>query len=172
MAFFDPIRCDPPPQSDVQGDQTGPVAAKAQATLHLLVSGTRIATPQGEVEVDRIARGDTVTTRLHGPQRVEAPAPCTKPRLSLIVEPRLTPVAIGVGALGHGLPAQPIWLHPLSRIVAGPPGAQPRRACDLVGDAGVVRVFPNGVTYVALRLPAEAQLQVAGVWLGPQGDVP
>ncbi|MES2144801.1 MAG: Hint domain-containing protein [Pseudomonadota bacterium] len=170
MAFLDPIACHDMAicdrrQSCAPNGQGAPLAA-----WHMLVAGTAVMTPDGPRPVEAIATGDSIISADHGAQVVHDIRHDRMTRLSLIAAPRLTPVRIGAGALGPGLPDRTVWLHPGTPILTGSDAGRPRRAMDLVGDSDVMRVFPDQITFVALRLPAASAIQAAGLWLGAQQD--
>ena len=68
----------------------------AVTTVPCFVRGTRIRTPQGEVAVEDLARGDLVETRDHGPQPLTWIGSRTVP-----AEGRFAPVVIEAGTFGH-----------------------------------------------------------------------
>jgi autotransporter-associated beta strand protein len=82
---------------------------------YCLVQGTRVMTPQGEVAVEALRRGDRIVTlqadgrvgesevRWLGVQRLRAKA---------WRDPRLMPVCIKAGALGEGLPMRDLYVSP------------------------------------------------------------
>jgi len=82
---------------------------------YCLVQGTRVMTPQGEVAVEALRRGDRIVTlqadgrvgesevRWLGVQRLRAKA---------WRDPRLMPVCIKAGALGEGLPRRDLYVSP------------------------------------------------------------
>lgn len=170
MAFLDPILCDDTETCDHRRS-CGPTGQGAVlATWYMLVAGTAVMTPDGLRPVEAIAPGDSIIGADHSAQAVRDIRHDRMTRLSLIAAPRLTPVRIGAGALGHGLPDRTVWLHPCTTILTGSDAGWPRRAMDLVGDSDVMRVFPDQITFVALQLPPASALQAAGLWLGAQQD--
>ncbi|PTX54193.1 Ca2+-binding RTX toxin-like protein [Litoreibacter ponti] len=64
-------------------------------------AGTLIATPQGEVSVERLRPGDLVETLDHGPQPLVWVASRRLGRAELTAHPKLKPVLLGAGAFGQ-----------------------------------------------------------------------
>ena len=82
------------------------VEAVSLVRLAGLAQGTRVATPGGEVPVERLVRGDRVVTKA-GPLRM------------IVAEARsarVAPVRIAPGALGGGLPAREMVVGPATRV--------------------------------------------------------
>lgn len=153
--------------------EDGPCRSDPMApSWHVLVAGTRLATALGDVPVDRITPGDLVMTRADGVQVVLDVVIGTVPRLALIQAPRLTPVAIAASALAAGLPCRELRLFPMTRVIVDGQNADAaaKRATDLVGEDRIARVFPDGVTYVAILLPVPAAVNAEGCWLAPNPD--
>lgn len=130
-----------------------------------LCAGTQVATPRGPVPVESLRPGDLVLT-LDGP-----PMPV---RLVLQEvhrfrsrEDRARPVLIGAGALGAGLPRQPLRLSPQHRVLMRDPldGSEALvPAVKLADRPGIRRM--RGVAqaeYVNILLDRHAVLGVAGL---------
>jgi hypothetical protein len=152
---------------------SGPDAPSRPDRFQLtLVQGSRVATIRGEVAVQDIVAGDAVVAPCGKAHKVIAITLCTLTRQDLIAAHRLTPVLMRAGALGAGLPQDDLCLHPMTRLCVDMPstGTATSRATDLVGDGRVMRIFPDGVTYVTLTLAAQGMVQVSGVWLAPATD--
>jgi len=63
-------------------------------------SGTLIATPTGNVEIDRLAIGDQVVTKDNGPQKIRWIGRRVLDRATLLATPKLRPILIREGVLG------------------------------------------------------------------------
>ena len=149
-------------------DATEPAGQAIQDGFHLtLVKGTHVATGRGDVAAEDMVSGDVVLTHSSGPQPVVSVTVRHMTRQALIAAHRLTPVLVRAGALGDRLPGRDLCLHPRARLSTDAPSGDTgtRRAADLVGDGQIVRIFPDGVTYVDLALGAAAVVRVAGIWL-------
>jgi Hint domain len=138
-----------------------------------LVLGAKVTTSRGDVAVEDILPGDELVTR--GADSVQVLSSVARPltREALIAAHRLTPVLVRAGGLGAGLPESDLRLYPWTQfcIPENAGRTATRRAMDLIGDGAVMRVFPDGVTYVAITLAAPAEVMVAGLWLtSERGD--
>ncbi|UWQ94121.1 Hint domain-containing protein [Rhodobacteraceae bacterium M385] len=111
-------------------------------------SGTLIDTPNGPVRVETLRPGDQVLTADHGPQTLRWIGGQRLPHPGLHA-----PIKISTGALGNGLPNQPLAVSPQHRILVQSPIVQ--------------RMF--GVTEVLV--PALRLLDHPGVAQAP-GDTP
>ncbi len=87
-------------------------------------AGTRLATPDGPVAVERLAVGDLVLTRDHGAQAVRwigcrriGPAAFAAARGE--APARFAPVRIEADAFGPGRPARPLRVSPQHRLAFG-----------------------------------------------------
>lgn len=122
-------------------------------------SGTLIATPGGEVAVERIVPGDLVLTRDHGPQPVRWIGCRHLTAAELRDQPRFVPVRIARGALGQGLPRRDLVVSPQHRILLTGPAARriggareilvaAKHLCGLPGIAAASS--PDGIDYLHL----------------------
>lgn len=80
-------------------------------------SGTVILTARGAVTVEELRVGDHVLTRDSGYKSVRWIGSRRLSRGELLVLPRLRPVRIAAGALGHGLPTADLIVSPHHRIL-------------------------------------------------------
>jgi hypothetical protein len=80
-------------------------------------SGTRILTPDGEVEVDDLAIGDLVTTLDGNPQAIRWIGSKKLSRLDLIANPKIRPVLVRSDALGPGMPRTNLLVSPQHRLL-------------------------------------------------------
>lgn len=94
-----------------------PGIAAGDLVVPCFTPGTRIATPQGAVPVERLAVGDRVTTLDHGPQTIRwvGAVDLAAPRLR--ADPSLRPVRVRAGALGAGRPCRDMLLSPQHRVL-------------------------------------------------------
>lgn len=80
--------------------------------------GTLIATPQGEIPIERLQVGDRVITRDNGTQTIAWVGRKALDRLTLARQPALNPVLIRKGALGNGLPERDMVVSPNHRMLS------------------------------------------------------
>ncbi|WP_411956991.1 Hint domain-containing protein [Paracoccus homiensis] len=81
------------------------------------LSGTLIATPDGEVPVETLRVGDLVMTRDHGPQPLRWVSATHVTLDDLDLAPNKRPVRIAAGCLGNGLPRRDVEVSPQHRIM-------------------------------------------------------
>ena len=79
--------------------------------------GTRIATPKGEVLVERLKAGDRVLTRDNGIQTIRWVGKKKLDHLQLKMLKELRPILIRAGALGGGRPEQDMMVSPMHRML-------------------------------------------------------
>jgi hypothetical protein len=80
-------------------------------------AGTRIATPDGPLPVERLRPGDLVLTRDRGPQPIRWAGGRTLTARQLAANPALRPIRIAAGALGPGTPERNLLVSPQHRIL-------------------------------------------------------
>ncbi|MFZ7093079.1 Hint domain-containing protein [Primorskyibacter sp. 2E233] len=76
------------------------------------VRGTRIRTPDGEVEIQKLQAGDTILTQDNGPQKIRWIGSSRVPRSD-----RLRPIRIARGALGDAIPNRTLFVSPQHRML-------------------------------------------------------
>lgn len=81
------------------------------------LSGTLIATPDGEVPVETLRIGDMVITRDHGPQPLAWVSATHVTMADLDLAPNKRPVRVAAGCLGNGLPRHDVDISPQHRIM-------------------------------------------------------
>ncbi|MGZ3216013.1 Hint domain-containing protein [Paracoccus sp. T5] len=94
--------------SDFTNDNTG---------VPCFVRGTMILTPDGEVPVQDLRRGDLVLTLDAGAQPVLWIGHRALSAAELAARPRLRPIRISAGALGEGLPLRALTVSPQHRVL-------------------------------------------------------
>ena len=116
------------------------------------MAGTRIATPEGEVAVERLAIGDEVLTLFQGRQRVRWIGISHYDGRFLRGNHLMLPVCIKAGALGDGVPARDLRVSPGHGVLAAG-GLAP--AWRLVNGVSVTQAESvEGVSYYHLELAA------------------
>lgn len=79
--------------------------------------GTLIGTDRGEIPVEQLAVGDLVMTRDHGLQPIRWIGGRALDAVDLALAPKLHPIRIRAGALGHGLPRADLMVSPQHRVL-------------------------------------------------------
>lgn len=80
-------------------------------------SCTMIATPRGEVPIERLVEGDKVITRDNGIQEIRWIGSKEVSAAMTVELPKLRPVRVAAGALGKGLPERDLVLSPNHRVL-------------------------------------------------------
>ncbi|GKY88984.1 Hint domain-containing protein [Sinisalibacter aestuarii] len=134
--------------------------------------GTLIATPRGEVPVERLREGDKVVTRDNGLQEIRWLGRQTVSGALLDVTPRLKPVLIRAGALGKGLPERDMLVSPNHRLLIM--GDRPALYFDetevfaaakhLVNGESILRVEASAVTYLHFMFDHHEVVLSDGAW--------
>jgi hypothetical protein len=123
-------------------------------TVSCFRRGTRIATPDGEVPVERLRIGDRVLTAGGGVRPVKWLGRRSYSRALVAEQRQLRPVRFAVGALGHGLPRRPLYLSPLHGVLLAAPDG--RRvlvpAAALVNGRGISRARIAAVSYLHVEV--------------------
>ena len=144
-------------------------------------SGTLIRTARGEVAVEDLRVGDLVVSRDRGLVPIRWIGSRRLGAQYLRHSPDFRPVNIAAGALGSGHPATDLVVSPEHRVILGGPVVQLcfgesevlAAAKDLVGQPGITRERPEGVTYYHLLFDAHEIIESQGAWtesFQPSGD--
>ncbi len=129
-------------------------------TAPCFASGTHIATPAGEMEVERLRVGDSVLTRLGarrpivwlGHRRID----CRRHKRPLDV----WPVRVRAGAFGADMPHRDLLLSPDHAVLVGD-GLIPIRY--LINDATIVQEPAESVTYWHVELASHEVILAEGL---------
>jgi hypothetical protein len=125
LVFIGPRGAFPPIGVDlvVIGTSEGPqdVAVADYASPLCFAAGTGIATPGGQVAVERLGPGDRVLLADGGTACVRLCLTRTLDGAALARDPRLRPVRITAGALGPGLPARDLFVSRQHRMLVASP---------------------------------------------------
>ncbi|MDA8875309.1 Hint domain-containing protein [Planktomarina temperata] len=98
-----------------------PYAQIAQQTTPCFCAGTWIDTPAGARRVETLCVGDLVRTRHHGPQTIRWIGRRSVKLAPYFPEDKLRPIKISIGALGQGLPREPLRLSRQHRVLVSSP---------------------------------------------------
>ena len=98
-----------------------PYAQIAQQTTPCFTAGTWIDTPAGARRVETLCVGDLVRTRHHGPQTIRWIGRRSVKLAPYFPEDKLRPIKISIGALGQGLPREPLRLSRQHRVLVSSP---------------------------------------------------
>jgi hypothetical protein len=98
-----------------------PYAQIAQQTTPCFTAGTWIDTPAGARRVETLCVGDLVRTRHHGPQTIRWIGRRSVKLAPYFPKDKLRPIEIFIGALGKGLPREPLRLSRQHRVLVSSP---------------------------------------------------
>lgn len=162
------------------GALTGTVTFENGETLHFsgieeiicFTPGTTILTPSGEIPVQDLKVGDKVVTRDNGLQAIRWVGKKKLVGHDLISRPKLRPIMIRAGALGHDLPKHDMMVSPNHRMLLVSQQAQLLfgasevlvAAKHLVGADGVQQVDTVGVEYVHFLCDNHEVVLANGSW--------
>ncbi len=117
-----------------------------------MAGSTRVITPEGEVAINALRRGDRVITRAGAMRMIVAEAR----------HARVAPIRIAAGALGPGLPSSDLLVGPATRIWL-PRQPKPFEARRLVDGAQVTEEPPRGMTLWTLVFATPQVVQADGI---------
>jgi len=134
--------------------------------------GTKIATPKGEVPVEKLEVGDRVITRDNGIQEIRWIGSRDLSSNDLLAKGKLRPVLIRKGALGNGLPERDMMVSPNHRMLVASDKAaiyfEEREvlvaAKHLVDLPGVAFVDVEEVTYIHFMFDQHEVVLSDGAW--------
>ncbi|WP_058241118.1 Hint domain-containing protein [Shimia marina] len=105
------------------GDESGQIGnisfdnfEEINFTVVCFASGTRIATPEGDREIETLKAGDKVLTKDRDAQPIRWIGARHLSAEELDAHPNLKPIRISAGALGMGLPTRDLVVSPQHRI--------------------------------------------------------
>ena len=103
---------------DGSGNITGRLEfTEIEQIIPCFTTGTRIATPRGEVAIEHLREGDRVITRDNGMQQIRWIGRKSVDAHAMAALPHLRPVLVQAGALGNGLPETDLLLSPNHRML-------------------------------------------------------
>ncbi|WP_375263397.1 Hint domain-containing protein [Palleronia sp.] len=104
---------------DADGKQNGTITFEnIENIVPCFTPGTLIATPRGEVPVEKLREGDRVITRDNGIQEIRWIGEKRLRHGELERQPELRPVLVRKGALGYGLPERDMLISPNHRMLS------------------------------------------------------
>ncbi len=134
--------------------------------------GTMIATPRGEMPVEKLQPGDRVITRDNGLQEIRWIGSRSLSWRDLNAAPHLKPVLVRQGSLGNGLPERDMMVSPNHRLLV----ANDRTALyfdehevlvaakHLIAGQGVHSVDSLGTTYIHFMFDRHEVVLSNGAW--------
>ncbi len=136
-------------------------------TEHSMITTRRGLVPAGQLRI-----GDMVQTRDEGMQPIRWVGRREMTGAQLAQNPKLNPVLIRAGALGHGLPERDLLVSPQHRMLVGNAKVQLWFAEDEVLVAarhltcldGVEQIAPDSVTYVHFMFDSHQVVMGEGTW--------
>lgn len=134
--------------------------------------GTRIATPKGEIAVEKLKCGDKVITRDNGAQTLRWVGRRDLSPDDMRMDEAFQPVLIRAGALGNGVPERDMLVSPQHRMLVKSDLAevmfQEREvliaAKHLTGLDGVDQVRTGAVSYLHLMFDQHEVVLAEGAW--------
>ncbi len=134
--------------------------------------GAMIATPKGEVPVERLRDGDKVITRDNGIQEIRWTGMRTLNRQDLAEAPNLKPILIAAGSLGDNLPERDMLVSPQHRMLVTGDASQLHfddsevlvAARHLTGKSGITVVDAMRMTYIHFMFDRHEVVLSDGVW--------
>lgn len=158
---------------DEDGNVTGSMSfTNIEEIVPCFTPGTLIATPKGEVPVERLQPGDKVITRDNGIQEIRWLGQKELTWYDLAANPHLKPVLIRAGSLGNGLPERDMLVSPNHRMLV----ANDRTslyfdehevlvaAKHLVAGADIAQVEAAGTTYIHFMCDRHEVVLSNGAW--------
>ena len=91
--------------------------SEIERVIPCFTAGTLIATPRGEVPVEKLKRGDRILTRDNGIQTLRWVGHKRLELIDLKKAPQLRPIRISAGALGDGMPERDMLVSPSHRML-------------------------------------------------------
>lgn len=145
--------------------------ATAQGTV-CFTEGTRIATPRGEVPVERLVPGDRVVTRDNGLQVIRWIGRRSLDWQALAAAPHLRPILISQGSLGAGLPERDLMVSPNHRMLVASERAALHfaeaevlvAAKHLIDNRWIRSVQSHATTYLHLLFDRHQVVLANGAW--------
>lgn len=158
---------------DGAGNVTGSlIFNNVENVVPCFTPGTLIATPRGEVAVEKLRVGDKVVTRDNGIQEIRWLGAKSLSWRDLQVNPHLKPVLVRQGSLGNGLPERDMMVSPNHRLLVANDRTQLYfdehevlvAAKHLLGGRAVQEVDSIGTTYLHLLFDQHEVLLSNGAW--------
>lgn len=157
----------------VGGNVTGKIVfEEIEKIIPCFTPGTMIATPNGEVAVETLKMGDKVLTRDNGMQEIQWMGSKAIDQKDMIADPKLRPVMITAGSLGHGLPEVDLMVSPNHRVLVA--NAQTEllfedsevlvAAKHLVGKPGIYTVDVTRTEYIHFMFDKHEVVLSNGTW--------
>ncbi len=131
---------------------TSDAAGGTLVTVTCFLHGTRIATPTGEVPVERLRIGDLVLTGSGAARPIRWLGRRAYGRRMVAAQPQLRPVRLRRGSLGGGLPHRDLYVSPLHALLLAAPDGR-----DVLVPAGAL---VNGDTITRGPIAAVAYVHI------------
>ncbi|WP_299545966.1 Hint domain-containing protein, partial [uncultured Tateyamaria sp.] len=158
-------------------DDSGNVARRVtyseiEQIIICFTPGTRIATPRGEIPVERLNAGDKVITRDNGAQTLRWVGRRDLTPDEMRANDAFQPILIREGALGKGLPDRDLLVSPQHRMLINSDLAEVMfeerevlvAAKHLTGLDGVDQVQTGAVSYLHLMFDQHEVVLAEGAW--------
>ena len=147
-------------------------SANIKTVTPCFTPGTLIATPRGEVPIERLTAGDRVITRDNGLQEIRWTGAKVLSWQTLAANPHLQPVLIRRGSLGEGLPERDMMVSPNHRMLVENDRTALHfdehevlvAAKHLTGARGIHAVQSIGTTYLHILFDRHEVVLANGAW--------
>ncbi len=158
---------------DANGNVEGTLEfSQIEELIICFTPGTAIATPRGEVAVEDLQAGQKVITRDHGIQEISWIGKKMLSTADMIADPKLRPVLIRKGALGHGMPERDMMVSPNHRLLVADDETNLLfderevlvAAKHMVGREGIDQVLVSGTEYIHLMFESHELILSDGAW--------
>ena len=153
-------------------DGTTATFQEIENVIPCFTPGTLIATPKGEVPVEELKVGDRIITRDNGVQPIEWVGARGFSGQDMAEDPKLKPVMIRKGALGHGLPERDMMVSPNHRMLICTDDTrllfdEPEvlvAAKHLIGQPGINTVDMGSTSYIHVMFERHQVILGDGSW--------
>ncbi len=134
----------------VSSDPTGGTLV----TVTCFLRGTRIATPQGEVPIERLRIGDLVLTASGRARPIKWLGRRSYSASVVAAQPQLRPVRFAASSLGPGVPRRALRVSPPHAMLLAAPGGGTVLipAASLINDRTITRTAIRAVSYIHIEL--------------------
>ena len=159
--------------TDAEGNDLGKIEFTGiEQIIPCFTPGTRIATPHGEVAVEKLKVGDRVITRDNGLQVIRWIGLCDMSEQDLSIKSHLAPIRILKGALGNDLPERDMMVSPNHWMLVASEKTVLYfeesevlvAAKHLTGLAGVAAAEAQKLTYIHLMFDQHEVILSDGTW--------
>ncbi|MEL7116680.1 MAG: Hint domain-containing protein, partial [Pseudomonadota bacterium] len=154
------------------GAVTGSLTFREIERIICFTPGAQIMTAKGEMPVEMLRPGDRVMTRDDGFQEVAWLGRRDLTAGQVLHAPKLRPILIRKGALGHDLPLRDMWVSPNHRMLETGAAVQMlmgetevlTAAKHMIGRAGIHQARPRATSYIHMMFDRHQIVMADGAW--------